>query len=111
MTPFVENADGVVGFVAETDDEIVGAGHAMSGADGVFELAIVVDARWRHLGVAGMLLERILDELRRRGAKALIADSFSQNTLFTTLALEHGLDLVATEGDLNRWRIELRDTA
>jgi len=107
IEPFVHLDPGTVGLVAEANGEMIGAGHAFSGPDGVFELGVVVDSKWRRHGVAGRLVERLLAALRTRGARALTATSLVENTEFTKMALEHRLELTGTIEAVNQWRLDL----
>jgi GNAT superfamily N-acetyltransferase len=108
VTTFVELPDGAIGLAAESEGALVGAGHAFpTEQPGVYELAVVVDPAWRHHGIAGALLDRILVELRGRNAVALTALSLARNNEFAAVAREHGLRPHATAAEITEWRFDL----
>lgn len=57
----------------------------------VVELAVVVDPRWRHVGLATALLRDVLRRAVEQGAHSAVADFFSDNLPVARLLDESGL--------------------
>jgi GNAT superfamily N-acetyltransferase len=94
---FVEERPDMIGFIAEQPRtpgaamEPLGVVHAFFGGPEGAEIAIVVASDARRQGVGRALLERLLDELRRRGCGEVMALALTSNTPFGVLARSIGM--------------------
>lgn len=107
---FVELEPSALGLVAEAAGRLVGAAHAFDQGDGIYELAVVVDPAERRHGIAGLLLDRIVEELRSRRADALVAHALTINTEFARMAREHGLEATGSIAGVTQWYLPLTTT-
>ncbi len=81
------DAIGLLAFVSAAP-----AGHAVliPLADGRGEVAFEVAAPWRRHGIAGALLERLLEVAADRGLRAIYADVLPENADMLAVLREHG---------------------
>jgi GNAT superfamily N-acetyltransferase len=79
-----------VGLLALVDGEPVGHAALIPLADGRGEIAFEVAAPWRHHGIAGALLERLLAVGGARGLRELYADVLPHNADMLAVLREHG---------------------
>ena len=70
---------GAVGLLAVAEGASVGHGVLVAGADGCGEVAFEVASEWRHHGIAGALLERLLDLAAARGLREVYAEVLPEN--------------------------------
>lgn len=78
------------GLLASTRGEVVGHAVLIPAGDGRGEIAFEVASRWRHQGVAGALLERLLEVAALRDLTAVYADVLPENADMLAVLREHG---------------------
>ena len=105
---YVVKRPGVFGYIALDGYRPLGTAHAVAIDDRSAELAILVAADSRRQGVASVLVERLVEELRRAGHRWLVAYALRENSPFARLAKSIGMtpDAVA-EGSVSTWRLAL----
>ena len=81
---------GAVGLLAFAGDEPVGHAVLIVLRDGRGEVAFEVAAAWRHHGIAGALLERLLVIAAARGLREIYADVLPGNRNMLAVLREHG---------------------
>ena len=81
---------GAVGLLAFEGDEPVGHAVLIPCRNGRGEVAFEVAAPWRRHGIAGALLERLLDVAGERGLREIYADVLPQNADMLAVLREHG---------------------
>jgi GNAT superfamily N-acetyltransferase len=79
-----------VGLLAFAGDEPVGHAAIVALDDGRGEVAFEVAAPWRHHGIAGALLERLLLIASARGLREIYADVLPRNADMLAVLREHG---------------------
>lgn len=79
-----------VGLLALADGEPAGHAVLVALADGRGEVAFEVAAAWRRHGIAGALLERLLDVAAARGLHEIYADVLPENADMLAVLREHG---------------------
>jgi GNAT superfamily N-acetyltransferase len=79
-----------VGLLAFAGEEPVGHAAIIPLADGRGEVAFEVAAPWRHHGIAGALLERLLQIAGARGLREIYADVLPENADMLAVLREHG---------------------
>ena len=79
-----------VGLLALAGAEPVGHGVLVCTQDGRGELAFEVAAPWRHHGIAGALLQRLIDAAVTRGLREVYADVLADNADMLAVLREHG---------------------
>ena len=87
-----------VGLLAIVDGELVGHAVLVALADGRGEVAFEVAAPWRHHGIAGALLERLLEAAAARGLHEVYADVLPENADMLAVLREHGQHAETREG-------------
>jgi ribosomal protein S18 acetylase RimI-like enzyme len=95
-----------VAFIAEQAGEPIGIIHAAI-EDSRAELAIIVIPEGRNHGLGRELVERLIEELRRRGVRELTAYSMSENEHFAALVTHCGMRRANTEHGVDLWRLDL----
>jgi len=91
------NADDHHLFTATLDDKIVGFGHlAREGED--WELAVSIDGDCQGQGVAGKLMEFMIDWGKTRRVHSVFMHCITQNAKIQYLARKHGLRMVERDG-------------
>ena len=79
-----------VGLLAFVGDEPVGHAVLVPGPGERGEVAFEVAAPWRRHGIAGALLERLLEAAAERGLREVYADVLPQNADMLAVLREHG---------------------
>jgi GNAT superfamily N-acetyltransferase len=79
-----------VGVLAFADAEPAGHAVLIPLADGRGEIAFEVAADWRRHGIAGALLERLLEVAADRGLREIYADVLPDNADMLAVLREHG---------------------
>jgi acetyltransferase len=79
-----------VGLLALAGDRLVGHAVLVPDADDRGEVAFEVAAGWRHHGIAGALLERLLDAAAARGLREVFAEVLPDNADMLAVLREHG---------------------
>jgi len=82
------SALGLVAFAGE--EELVGHAVLVALADGRAEVAFEVAAPWRHHGIAGTLLRRLIEEAAVRGLHEVHAEVLPDNADMLAVLREHG---------------------
>jgi len=102
---------GGVGLLALIDGEPVGHAALIPGRDGRGEVAFEVAAPWRRHGIAGALLQRLIEAAAARGLHAVYADVLPENADMLAVLREHGEHEESssvlpphTPGRYNGWR-------
>jgi GNAT superfamily N-acetyltransferase len=91
-----------VAYAAVDGEDVVGLIHATTeGAKA--ELAIIVVPECRRHGVGHALLERLIEGLRARGVRELVAYSLTENEHFATLVLHCGMRRLETDFGVDLW--------
>jgi GNAT superfamily N-acetyltransferase len=100
-----------IGFIAFDGAEPLGTAHAIPIDGGLAELAIIVAKSGRRQGVARALLERVVEEARKRGVGELLGYALRINVPFSMLARGFGMipDQMS-DGATVTWRLALRPT-
>ncbi len=97
----------VIGLVAEDRNEHVGAAHAVLDPSGVAEIEVVVVPGDRHHGIGSHLVARLIEELRARRAREVLAYSISENVAFAGVARACGMHVAGADGGIVEWRLSL----
>lgn len=79
-----------VGLLALAEREPVGHAVLIPLLDGRGEVAFEVAAPWRHHGIAGALLEQLLEVAAARGLSEIYADVLPENADMLAVLREHG---------------------
>jgi GNAT superfamily N-acetyltransferase len=79
-----------VGLLAFIGEQPVGHAVLIPTGDGRAEVAFEVAAQWRRHGIAGALLERLIDEAADRGLREVYADVLPENADMLAVLREHG---------------------
>ncbi|MCU1421175.1 MAG: CoA-binding domain protein [Microbacteriaceae bacterium] len=87
-----------IGLLALAGDETVGHGVLIPCGDGRAEMAFEVAAPWRRHGVAGALLEHLLDAGERRGLREIFADVLCENGDMLAVLRERGVHRETRDG-------------
>lgn len=95
----IDASEGIVSLAALVDDELVGHAHVDLTPYNVAGLGMMVDARWRGLGVGNALVGRAIDAARDMGAHKIALQVWPHNDVARRLYLRHGF---AEEGVLRR---------
>lgn len=98
---FLEEAttDQCASFVALVDNELVGHARVDLAPYGVAGLGMMVDSRWRGMGVGGALVRAVIDAARDLGAHKVALQVWPHNEAARRLYLRHGF---VEEGVLRR---------
>lgn len=83
--------------IARDRDSGIVVGHAVAfpGRDGAAELELAVADAYQHHRIGTLLLERILQEARRRGVRAFHADLLAANRRMLDIIAREGYALIA----------------
>jgi RimJ/RimL family protein N-acetyltransferase len=87
-----------VGLLAFAGDELVGHAALVPLPDGRGEVAFEVAAPWRHHGIAGALLERLITAAGARGLREVYAEVLPENADMLAVLREHGRHGESREG-------------
>jgi putative acetyltransferase len=90
---------GTASLAALVDDDLVGHAHVDLTPYNVAGLGMMVDARWRGLGVGGALVRSAIDAARDMGAHKMALQVWPHNDVARRLYLRHGF---VEEGVLRR---------
>ena len=104
---YVDLRDDTAGYIAFDGTEALGSAHALVVSPGVRELAVVVARESRGRGVASALLRVIIDDLKRRNDRELIALSLPTNLAFVRLARSIGMKPNGSDGFAVTWSLDL----
>ena len=104
---YVDLRDDTAGYIAFDGTEPLGSAHAIIVSPGVRELAVVVARESRGRGVASALLRVIVDDLKRRNDRELIALSLPTNLAFVRLARSIGMKPKGSDGFAVTWSLDL----
>lgn len=78
------------GLLALVGEEVVGHAVLIPAGGGRGEVAFEVAARWRHHGVAGALLDRLVEVAAARGLARVFAEVLPENVDMLAVLREHG---------------------
>ena len=92
-------SDQCASLVALVDDELVGHARVDIAPYGVAGLGMMVDSRWRGLGVGGALVRAVIDAASELGAHKVALQVWPHNEAARRLYLRHGF---VEEGVLRR---------
>ena len=104
---FVEDRDDTIGVIAFDENTPLGAAHAVVLDEESAELAIVVARGTRQVGVGTALLDALIERVKARGLKRLVACALRENTPFVHLARNAGFHVDEAEGATQHWLLPL----
>jgi acetyltransferase len=104
---FVENRDDTIGVIAFEGTAPLGAAHAVLLDEESAELAIVVVSGTRHVGVGTALLEALIERVKARGLRRLVACALRENHPFEHLARRAGFRVDEADGAAVHWVLPL----
>jgi len=108
IDPFVRTNPNMLGYVAIENGAVVGAAHAFIDEKCFSaEFAVEVRPEYRHRGVGGKLLDRVIGELRAHGVRELVAHSLFDNTEFAQVAADAHMHSEREGAGVNLWRLKL----
>lgn len=87
-----------VGLLALVGAEAVGHGVLVCAPDARGEVAFEVAAPWRHHGIAGALLVRLIDAAVKRGLREVYAEVLTDNADMLAVLREHGPHVESRQG-------------
>jgi GNAT superfamily N-acetyltransferase len=87
-----------VGLLALAGAEVVGHGVLVCAQDGRGEVAFEVAAPWRHHGIAGALLVRLVDAAVTRELREIYAEVLTDNADMLAVLREHGPHVESRQG-------------
>ena len=106
IVPFVIDRADMIGLVAVEDGRALGAAHGF--VDGTrAEVSIAVRPEMRRHGIGGKLLGELIEELRGRGVREVVAHSLHENREFGELAREAHMHGQWEDGGVTQWRLRL----
>jgi acetyltransferase len=71
----------------------------------IAEFALAVADDWRGMGLAGTLLERLVDHAASSGIRRIVGDAFATNTAIVTFAKRYGFTVTRSLGDSRLVRV------
>lgn len=90
----------------ETEEEIVAEARCAESSDGKScELGLLVEDSWQKTGVAGLLLEALIEALRARGFETMEGLVLASNAPMLHFAHGFGFEIEPMKGDLTTLRI------
>ncbi|MDQ6942060.1 MAG: GNAT family N-acetyltransferase [Candidatus Eremiobacteraeota bacterium] len=104
---FVEDRADTIGVIAFEGTVPLGAAHAVLLDEESAELAIVVARGTRHAGVGTAMLDALIERVRARGLRRLVACALRENTPFVHLARHAGFRVDEAEGSTQHWVLPL----
>jgi len=107
VLPFVRSRRDMIGVLAIEDGKALGAAHAFIEDDGSAEFAVEVRPDYRHHGIGGKLLATLVQKLRERGVRELIAHSLYDNSEFALIASEAQMTPESEGAGVNLWRLPI----
>lgn len=87
-----------LGLLAFAGSEAVGHGTLIPASGGRGEVAFEVAAGWRHRGIAGALLRRLMEAAQTRGLRELYAEVLSENADMLAVMRESGPHVESRDG-------------
>ena len=103
----VEDRADTIGVIAFEGAAPLGAAHAVLLDEESAELAIVVASGTRHVGVGTALLEALIERVKARGLRRLVACALRENHPFEHLARRAGFRIDEAEGAAVHWVLPL----
>jgi GNAT superfamily N-acetyltransferase len=100
---FVEDRADTLGVIAFDNTVPLGAAHAVLLDDESAELAIVVARGTRHAGVGTALLDELIERVKERGLRRLVACALRENHPFVHLARRAGFHVDEADGATQHW--------
>lgn len=107
VLPFVQSRPDMIGMLAIENEKALGAAHAFVEKDGSAEFAVEVRPDYRHHGIGGKLLSALVERLRERGVRELIAHSLYDNNEFALIASEAQMTPESEGAGVNLWRLKI----
>lgn len=107
IVPFVQTRSDMIGLVAVENGKALGAAHAFIDPGGSAEFAVEVRPDYRHRGIGGKLLAALVERLRSRGVREIVAHSLYDNTEFALIASEADMQPAPEGAGVNLWRLPL----
>lgn len=107
VLPFVRSRPDMVGLLAVEGGKALGAAHAFIEDDGSAEFAVEVRPDYRHHGIGGKLLAALVEQLRERGVRELVAHSLYDNSEFALIAAEANMTPKSEGAGVNLWRLPI----
>ncbi len=104
---FVEDRADTIGVIAFDTTVPLGAAHAVLLDEESAELAIVVARGTRHVGVGTALLDALIERVKARGLRRLVACALRENHAFVHLARRAGFHVDEAEGATQHWVLPL----
>ena len=104
---FVEDRADTIGVIAFDGTTPLGAAHAVLLDAEAAELAIVVSRGTRHAGVGTALLDALIERVKARGLRRLVACALRENSPFVHLARRAGFHVDENEGATQHWVLPL----
>ncbi len=104
---FVEDRADTIGVIAFDDTVPLGAAHAVLVDEESAELAIVVARGTRHAGIGTALLDALIERVKERGLRRLVACALRENTAFVHLARHAGFRVDEAAGATQHWVLPL----
>jgi L-amino acid N-acyltransferase YncA len=104
---FVEDRADTIGVIAFENATPLGAAHAVLLDEESAELAIVVARGTRHAGVGTALLDALIERVKARGLRKLVACALRENHAFVHLARHAGFHVDEAEGATQHWVLPL----
>ena len=107
VLPFVQSRPDMIGLLALENGKVLGAAHAFVADDGTAEFAVEVRPDYRHRGIGGKLLATLVERLRERGVRELVAHSLYDNREFALIAAEAHMTPCSEGAGVNLWRLPI----
>jgi GNAT superfamily N-acetyltransferase len=104
---FVEDRADTIGVIAFDGTVPLGAAHAVLLDDESAELAIVVARGTRHVGVGTALLDALIERVKTRGLRRMVACALRENHAFVHLARHAGFRIDEADGATQHWVLPL----
>ena len=108
VVPFVKSRSDMIGLIAIQDGKALGAAHGFIDTQrSTAEFAIEVRPDYRHRGIGSKLMATMIEELKRRGVRELVAHSLWDNSEFALIASDAHMQPKSEGGGVNLWRLRL----
>ena len=93
----------------ESDEEIVAEARCLTTSDGgSCELGLLVEDSWQKTGLAGVLMEALIEECRSRGITVMEGSVLADNVPMLQFARAMGFEVESVEGDRTTLHIRRR---
>jgi GNAT superfamily N-acetyltransferase len=96
-----------LGLVAIAGEVIVGHAVLVPAGEHTAEVAFEVAAEWRHQGIAGHLLDALIQAGRERGVDTLVAEVLAENSEMLAVFREHGGVCERLDATVTSMRLEV----